>query len=208
MRVRGKLGELDLRGQFYAYEGMGFAATLFKDSVEAGAADLVQRLPFASGSTFAHGSGRALWIKHGDDAKATGLAIAAFPEQFQPDVRAGFGMGVAFTRINKPDAIPAQSAPFKKESPAACLDYLTGAAMGLSIRYQTDPGYARDAMKGGSPQTRQLAQALLQTGLDALAEVERAGVEMHKNWRTAIHNQVTGGKEAASFKKTCEEATR
>jgi len=204
VRVRDKLGELDLRGQFYAYEGMGFAVTLFKDSVEAGAADLVQRLPFASGSTFAHGSGRALWIKHGDDAVAVGKAIAAFPEQFRPDARAGFGMGVAFSRIDKLDAVLTQIEPFRKESPAACQDYLTGAAMGLAIRYQTDPGYVRDSLKSGSPPTRQLAQGLLQAGQTALEEVQQAGVEMHKNWRTAIHNQVANGKDAASFKKTCE----
>ena len=205
VRVRAKLGELDMRGQFYAYEGMGFAVTLFKDSVEAGAAELVQRLPFASGSTFEHGSGRALWIKHGDDFAAVNKAIGAFPEQFRPDMRAGFGMGVAFTRIDKPDAILAQIAPFKKESPAACLDYLTGAAMGLAIRNQTDPGYTRDSMKAGkSAEIRQLAPGLLQAGQDALAETQKAGVEMHKNWRTAIHNQVASGPAAASFKKTCE----
>ncbi len=209
VRVRNKLGELDLRGQFYAYEGMGFAVTLFKDSVEAGAVDLVQRLPYASGSTFAHGAGRALWIKHGDDFAAVNKAIAAFPEQFRPDMHAGFGMGVAFTRIDKPDAILAQIRPFRQESPAACLDYLTGAAMGLAIRYQTDPSYTRDSMKSGkSQQIRLLAPTLLQAGLDALTETQQAGVEMHKNWRAAIHNQVTSGPAAASFKKTCEETTR
>lgn len=209
VRVRNKLGELDLRGQFYAYEGMGFAVTLFKDSVDAGAVELVQRLPFASGSTFAHGSGRALWIKYGDDTSAVNKAIASFPEQFRPDVRAGFGMGVAFTRIDRPDAILAQIAPFQKESPAACLDYLTGAAMGLAIRYQTDPGYTRDALKGGkSQQIRLLAPSLLQAGTTALEQVQQTGVEMHKNWRTAIHQQIIGGPTAASFKKTCEETTK
>ena len=209
VRVRNKLGELDLRGQFYAYEGMGFAVTLFKDSVEAGAADLVQRLPFASGSTFAHGAGRALWIKHGDDSATIGKAISTFPEQFRPDMRAGFGMGVAFTRINKPDAILTQIAQFRNESPANCLDYLTGAAMGLAIRYQTDPGYTRDAMKTGkSPQIRTLAPSLLQAGVDALDEVQRTGVEMHKNWRIAIYNQVARGPAAASFKKICEEKSQ
>ncbi|MDD5036503.1 MAG: DUF1702 family protein [Methylococcaceae bacterium] len=208
VRVRNKLGELDLRGQFYAYEGMGFAVTLFKDSVDAGAVELVQRLPFASGSTFAHGAGRALWIKHGDDAAAVGKAILAFPEQFRPDTRAGFGMGVAFTRIDKIDAILAQIDPFRKESPAACLDYLTGAAMGLAIRSQTDPDYVRDAMKSGSQQTRALAPALLQAGQSALDEVQKAGVEMHRNWRMAIHQQVSEGPEAALAKKTCEEKTQ
>ncbi len=208
VRVRNKLGELDIRGQFYAYEGMGFAVTLFKDSAAGGATELVQRLPFASASTFAHGAGRALWIKHGNDSAAVGTAIAAFPEQFRPDTRAGFGMGVAFTRIHKLDAILAQARPFAAESPAACLDYLTGAAMGLTIRYQTDPGYVREAMKSGTaPDTRLLAPALLQAGLEALEEVQRAGTETHKNWRTAIHTQVTGGAQAPLFKKSCEAPT-
>lgn len=205
VRVRNKLGELDLRGQFYAYEGMGFAVALFKDSIEAGAADLAQRLPYASGSTFAHGAGRALWIKHGSDAAALDKAIAAFPEQFGPDVRDGFGMGVAFTRIDKPDAILEQTSLFRKDSPSACLDYLGGVAMGLAIRYQADPAYVRDMLKGGSAQTRQMAQILLQAGLDALDGTLQTGPEMHRNWRTAIHTEITGGKAAAALKKTCEE---
>ncbi|WP_176722304.1 tetratricopeptide repeat protein [Candidatus Thiosymbion oneisti] len=165
VRVRNKLGELDLRGQFYAYEGMGFAVALFKDAVATQAAELVTRLPFASGSTFAHGAGRALWIKHGDDAAQVSRVVSAFPEQFQGDVRAGFGMGVAFARIDKLDVILSQMPPFRRESPMTCLDYLTGAAMGLAIRYETDPGYVRDAMKWGkSPRIRVLAPTLLQAG--------------------------------------------
>lgn len=204
VRVRSKLGELDLRGQFYAYEGMGFAVALFKDSITPGAVDLVGRLPFASGSTFAHGTGRALWIKYGSDSAQVAKAIGAFPEQFRGDLRAGFGMGVAFTRIDRIDAIPTQLAPFKAESPAACLDYLTGAAMGLAIRYRTDPGYVRSAMKdGASPQARSLATTLLQAGQDGLAEVQQAGVEMHRNWRTAIHNQLAKGPGAAGIQGTC-----
>ena len=205
VRVHDKLGELDLRGQFYAYEGVGFAVTLFKNSVNSEAAELVQRLPFAFGSTFAHGAGRALWIKHGDDAAAFAKTLAAFPEQFRPDVRAGFGMGVAFTRIDRMDAILEQITPFKKESSAACFDYLTGAAMGLAIRYQTDSAYVRDMMKLGSEKTRTLAQTLLEAGQTAFDEVQQGGLEMHKNWRAAIHNQITDGKAAATLKKTCEE---
>lgn len=209
VRVRNKLGGLDLRGQFYAYEGLGFSVALFKDSVASGAPELVARLPFASGSTFAHGAGRALWIKYGADSAAVAKAVAGFPEQFRGDVRAGFGMGVAFTRVDRLDAILAQAAQFRTESAGACMDYLSGAAMGLAIRYRTDPGYVRNAMKGGvSEGSRLLAPALLQAGLDALAEVEQAGTEMHKNWRTAIRKQVTDGEMAATAKKVCEEPTR
>jgi tetratricopeptide (TPR) repeat protein len=204
VRVRNKLGELDLRGQFYAYEGMGFAVALFKDSVETGAVDLVQRLPYASGSTFAHGVGRALWIKYGDDTASLNKTIAAFPEQFRPDLRDGFGMGVAFTRIDQPDVILEQAANFRKESPAACLDYLGGAAMGLAIRNQNDPSYVADMLKLGAAQTKQTMQNLLQAGLNALDETQKAGVEMHRNWRTAIHAQIADGKLAAGFKKICE----
>ena len=205
VRVRNKLGELDLRGQFYAYEGMGFAVTLFKDSVEAGATELVQRLPYASASTFAHGAGRALWIKHGNKSDEVAKSISAFPEQFRPDLRAGFGMGVAFTRIDKPDAIIERIEPFRKESPAACLDYLTGAAMGLSIRQQTDADYVNDAMKAGGTAIKALSPALLKAGLDALDEVQKIGVEMHRNWRTAIHDKVVDPKTGEIFTKTCEE---
>jgi hypothetical protein len=209
VRVRTKLGELDLRGQFYAYEGMGFAVALFKDSVDAGALDLVQRLPFASASTFAHGAGRALWIKHGKDSAEVAKSISAFPEQLRSDVRAGFGMGVSFARIDRIDFILSQSAPFARESREACYDYLTGAAMGLAIRYRTDPGYVRDAMKSGTTQeVRLLAPALLQAGLVALDEVEQSGIEMHRNWRMAIRKQVSDGQGAATFKQTCEAKTQ
>ena len=145
---------------------------------------------------------------HGDDAAAVGKVVTAFPEQFRPDVRGGFGMGVAFTHINKMDAILEQITPFKKESSVACFDYLTGAAMGLAIRYQTDSGYVREMMKLGSPQTRTLAQTLLEASQIAFDEVQQGGLEMHKNWRTAIHNQITGGRTAATLKKACEEKSQ
>ncbi len=207
VRVRNRLAELNLRGQFYAYEGMGFAVALFKDSMQAGAAALVRRLPFALGSTFAHGAGRALWVKHGGNANEVERAIMAFPEQFQADVRAGFGMGVAFTRIHRIDALLAQITPFRR-SAAACLDYLTGAAMGLAIRYQTDPGYVRDAFKSGAaPAIRRLAPALLQAGLGGFDQVRQVGEEMHRNWRGAIRQQLADGPAAATVTETCEDTT-
>lgn len=209
VRVRNKFSELDLRGQFYAYEGMGFAVALFKEAAASRATELVTRLPFALGSTFAHGAGRALWIKHGDDAARVRRVISAFPEQFQGDARAGFGMGVAFTRIDRLDVILSQMPAFSRESPTACLDYLTGAAMGLAIRYKTDPGYVRDAMKRGeNPRVRVLVPTLLQAGLDGLAAVEQVGTEMHRNWRTAIRGQLSDGPGAATPKEICEETTQ
>jgi hypothetical protein len=81
VRVRNQLGELDLRGQFYGYEGLGFSVALFKDAGKQ-AIELAERLPFASGSTFAHGAGRALWIKHGSDSVSVRQAVDAFPDQF------------------------------------------------------------------------------------------------------------------------------
>jgi hypothetical protein len=207
VRVRSQLGEPDLRGQFYAYEGLGFAVALFKDAGGEGV-ELVQRLPFATGSTFAHGAGRALWIKHGNDDARVSEAVAAFPEQFQGDVRAGFGMGVAFTRIDRPDAILLQGAPFHATSPEACREYLTGAAMGLAIRYETDPGYVRDAMRQGTTEeTRRLTPALLQAGLDGLDAVEQVGTEMHRNWRSAIRRELDEGAGAALVTQTCEGST-
>ncbi|MCB2263984.1 MAG: tetratricopeptide repeat protein [Candidatus Thiosymbion ectosymbiont of Robbea hypermnestra] len=209
VRVRNKFSELDLRGQFYAYEGMGFAVALFKEGAASRATELVTRLPFALGSTFAHGAGRALWIKHGDDTARVRRVVSAFPEQFQGDARAGFGMGVAFTRIDRLDVILSQIPAFSRESPMACLDYLTGAAMGLAIRYKTDPGYVRDAMKRGeNPRGRVLVPTLLQAGLDGLAAVEQVGTEMHRNWRTAIRGQLSDGPGAATPKEICEETTQ
>jgi tetratricopeptide (TPR) repeat protein len=206
VRVRDRLAGLDLRGQFYAYEGLGFAVALFKDAGSQGV-ELVQRLPFATASTFAHGAGRALWIKYGEDHARVSETVAAFPAQFQADLRAGFGMGVAFTRIDRIDAILRQGAPFHAESPAACMDYLTGAAMGLAIRYQTDPGYVREAMQGGSSEEiRALAPALLQAALDGLDAVQQIGVEMHRNWRGAIRTQLDTGASADLFAATCKES--
>ena len=77
--------------------------------------------------------------------------------------------------------------------------------MGLAIRGQTDADYVREALKAGSPATLKLASALLEAGSAALAEVLEAGTEMHRNWRLAIHNQVTSGPAAPLAKKTCEE---
>lgn len=204
IRVRDKLNELEIRGQFYAYEGMGFAATLFKTQITP-AIELVKRLPFALASTFAHGAGRALWIKHGTDDAAFQQALGTFPAQVQSDVRGGFGMGVAFTRIDRTDTIVERLAPFRHQSNTACRDYLTGVAMGLAIRYQTDASYVRSAMRhAATPQAQTVTQAALQAGLDALAEVEQVGIEMHQNWRLSIRAQFDSGPAAAVDKTLCD----
>lgn len=206
VRVRSKLGELDLRGHFYAYEGMGFAVTLFKESVDSGsgALDLIQRLPFASASTFAHGAGRALWIKHGDNHDTLLESIERFPRQFHSDLRAGFGMGVAFTRIDRLEQIGEQATPFRDQGESACVDYLTGSAMGLGIRYQSDPRYVRTAMRNPKQrETRMAAAMLLRTSLSALSQIERIGTEMHRNWRGAIRNQLTRGTGKSVVREIC-----
>lgn len=204
VRVRDKLADLDIRGQFYAYEGIGFAATLFKVQLTT-VTDLVKRLPFALASTFAHGAGRALWIKHGDDTAAIQQAIAAFPVSVQTDVRGGFGMGVAFTRVDRSATMVENLAPFRHDGPAACRDYLTGVAMGLAIRYQADASYVRTVLRRANQQVQTVTQAALQAGLEALFEVEQSGVEIHQNWRLAIRSRFAdGGSASAMAKSWCE----
>ena len=204
VRLRNQLAELDLRGQFYAYEGLGFAVALFKDAEARRAKRLLDRLPFASASTFAHGAGRGLWIKYGADMEALNKVIDAFPERFRGDLRDGYGMGVAFTRIHRPNEIIERLEPFRADA-GQCTDYLTGAAMGLAIRYANDPGYVRSQIKTiRDRELKRLAPGLLQASLDALDQVGRAGVEMHRNWRTLIHKQLTTGNAATLVAKTCE----
>lgn len=202
IRIRDKFNSLDVRGQFYAHEGLGFAAALFKTQITA-AVDLAKRLPFALASTFAHGAGRGLWIKYGSDAAAIQQAITAFPNQLQDDVRGGFGMGVAFTRIDHLDSVVTELAPMRQLGVDACVDYLVGVGMGLAIRYQTDPRYVRDTIRKVQHSTQEVVQAALQVGMDGLTDTEQMGVEMHQNWRAAIRNHWISEQEAALVKKLC-----
>ncbi|KOR31477.1 hypothetical protein TI04_00550 [Achromatium sp. WMS2] len=205
VRIRNKFADLDLRGQFYAYEGLGFAVTLFGNSITRGAANVVRRLPFALASTFAHGAGRALWIKYGANTAAINQAIAAFPEQLHSDLYSGFGMGVTFTRINQLDELLNNLQPICGMAAGAKLDYLTGAAMGLAIRYQTDTNYTRSMLRNNlKSQTRALAVALLAIGNEALTEVQQTGVEMHKNWRAVIKQRVVADASTKTFDNLCE----
>ena len=208
VRLRNKFAELDLRGQFYAYEGLGFSVALFKDAEAQRSKALLDRLPFASASTFAHGAGRGLWIKYGADQDALEKVIAAFPERFRGDLLDGYGMGVAFTRIHRPDEILERLEPFRAEV-KQCRDYLTGAAMGLAIRYTNDPGYVRAQMKTiQDRKLKRLAPGLLQAAQDAFDQVGQADMEMHRNWRTLIHNQLTDGPAAALVTQTCEASSQ
>jgi tetratricopeptide (TPR) repeat protein len=207
VRIRTKLNELSARGQFYAHEGLGFAVVLFNTNLDP-AVQLVQRLPFALAATFAHGAGRALWIKYGNDAASVSQALGKFPDRMQSDVQAGFGMGVAFTRVDQLDVILAQTIPLRQLSATACGNYLTGTAMGLSIRYQADPVYMRTMLKSkASPQSQQLARISLQAGMDALQDITQIGVEMHQNWRAAIRTQFSTGQAATLVKDICETST-
>ena len=187
VQINHALGDLPLRGQFYAYEGLGFAVTLFSRKPASYSAELARRMPFAAASTYAHGLGRALWIKHGSVEEEMNVELAMLPENLALDSRSGMGMGIAFTGVERPDEVVENLRRFSGKDMAACNAALGGAAMGYAIRYEADPDFVKASFRGATePETRKILPGLLLLGLNALKEVEAYNVESHNNWRKAI----------------------
>jgi len=206
VQINKALNDLSLRGQFYAYEGLGFSIALFSRRPLDYTVGLARRMPFAAASTYAHGLGRALWIKHGGVEEDTNSALATVPDNLRLDSRSGLGMGIAFTGVEVPDLVIENLSLFSGADLESCNAILGGAAMGYAIRYEGDPDFVKASFREArDPMTRKILPALLKVGLNTADDLAASSVEMHNNWRTAIVSMLEAPKFDAIRQATCED---
>ena len=98
-KVKDAFQRLGQFGQAYAYEGYGFSQTLFYFKSKPELVNRGTELGEEAAHSFYHGVGRALWILSGEDLTKFRERIERVPAQFHDDAYSGYGMGVAFTKV-------------------------------------------------------------------------------------------------------------
>jgi tetratricopeptide (TPR) repeat protein len=205
-RIRKQFGELSLSGQIYAYEGLGFAVALFHHAGAAKGLEAAERLPFAAASAFAHGAGRAMWVKFGSDTRSMREALGGLPERLWSDALSGYGMGVGFTRIDHPDEFLDIGDKLSREVGRSCTDFLTGVSLGLGIRTAGDGAYVDQSLDGASdPEHAHVAKRLREISLSALKSMQDQQIEeLHGNWRKAIRDLLESAHAAPPSDHPCQ----
>lgn len=190
-----RLGEF---GQAYAYEGYGFSQTLFHFKNNP---DLIKRgveLGVAQAHNFYHGAGRALWILSGQDLQAFHKRLQLIPEVYRDDAYSGYGMGVAFTKVETPNFVFSYLNQTNVNFDVSL--FLTGVSMGLTIRNLGDSEYVSKVLASASPEDRCRAQRALEVGHGTLTSVAKHGGDLHNNWRGRIYNQITAQGPVSQWK--------
>lgn len=189
-------------GAAYAYEGLGFAQTLFHLKRHPDRLELGRKLPPVAAQSFYHGAGRAFWILAGEDVGALKERLALVPQAYHKDSLSGYGMGVSFTRA----AHPASVASYLGRDELAALgfdDLATGVVMGYTIRDLADgPFVARVVADSRTNGGCWLPQALA-TGRDTLSTIETVGGDLHSNWRARIRERVARADGLAAARMRC-----
>lgn len=188
MKVKKAFAQLGDFGEAYAYEGYGFSQTLFyfknnPELIEGGAA-----LGQDAAHNFYHGVGRALWILSGEDTQAFYERIQKIPEAYQMDAMSGYGMGVAFTKIENPDFI--FSFLNKADSNFKLDRFLTGVSMGLTIRDVGDSAYVKDMIATASVKNRCQIERALALGQSNLESNRHGKGDLHNDWRRRIQAEI------------------
>lgn len=200
VRIHKQFATLPLRTQIYAYEGLGFAVGLFHQTAGGKGLEVAERLPFAAASAFAHGAGRAMWIKYGTDMNAVGEVLGGLAERLRADAVSGYGMGVSFTRIAHPDEFFAVGETLSHATGRPCAEFLTGLAMGLGIRDAADPAFVQQSLATAADEgVRREAGRLLDISQAALKQLQQLQVEeLHGNWRKGMREAIQGAIAPAS----------
>jgi tetratricopeptide (TPR) repeat protein len=192
-------------GEAYAYEGYGFARTLFYFKTNPQVIQLGAQLRPEAADNFYHGVGRAIWILIGPDATRRAQMLQQVPEQYRTHAQSGYGMGIAFTKIDDPafvfsvTAAPGTGTGTELDP----SDYLTGVTMGYSIRELGDPQYVRSLESRASSRDRCRMERLIEIGQGALQEAEHKGGDLHVNWRNEIRRRINSAGGAAGAVKEC-----
>jgi tetratricopeptide (TPR) repeat protein len=201
-RVAEAFRQLGAFGEAYAYEGYGFAKTLFYVKSNPEVLRLGTQLRPEAAANFYHGVGRATWILMGTDTERRAQLLQQVPQQYRSDAHSGYGMGVAFTKVDDPAFVFS----FAERSSSAGIEsdaYLTGVTMGYSIRQQGDPAYVSTILSRASTRDRCRVTRLIDLGRAALEDAERKGGDLHDNWRSEIHKRLTEKGSALSAVNGC-----
>ncbi len=175
-------------GQAYAYEGYGFSQTLFHFKNNPELIERGQELGEDAAHNFYHGAGRALWILSGQDTQAFHKRVAKIPPSFRSDAYSGYGMGVAFTKIESPDFVFSY---LEKDDDTLDLGlFLTGVSMGLTIRDLGDTQYVGQMISSASPKNKCQVQRALDLGQSTLRNIMKDGGDLHDDWRKKIHQEI------------------
>jgi tetratricopeptide (TPR) repeat protein len=177
-------------GEAYAYEGYGFSRTLFHYSTNPDMLNAGNLFRSSAAHNFYHGAGRALWILKGDDVKALRAVVDSIPKEYQNDAYSGYGMGVAFTKLDDPRFVSSFLESGKLDD-SLRAPFVTGATMGFVIRAVSDPGYWNETLSKYSPTDRCRAKRMVALGEESLAMAEKGGGDLHSNWRGLIAKRVS-----------------
>lgn len=200
-RIAESFRQLDPFAEAYAYEGYGFARTLFYYKSNPQVLDTGTQLRNEAAANFYHGVGRALWILSGADAKAGDEALEMVPEPYRQHSYSGYAMGMAFTQVDDVGAVFARVTANADEEHRRML--LTGIAMGLYIRRLGDPGYVDAMLQKATAGDRCRARELLSVGSAALEDAAVGSGDMHANWRAAIEARIESSDSAHQTFAAC-----
>jgi len=201
-RVAEAFRQLGAFGEAYAYEGYGFAKTLFYMKSNPEVLQLGTQLRPEAAANFYHGAGRALWILIGTDTERRAQLLKQVPERYRSDAYSGYGMGVAFTKVDDPGFVFS----FAERGSSVGIQpeaYLTGVTMGYSIRQQGDPAYISTILSHVSAPDRCRVTRLIDLGRAALEDAERKGGDLHDSWRNEIRKRLTDKGNALSSLNGC-----
>ena len=177
-------------GEAYAYEGYGFSRTLFHYNANPDMLNAGNLFRSSAAHNFYHGAGRALWILKSDDVKAVRVVIESIPKEYQNDAYSGYGMGVAFTKLDDPRFV-FSFLDHNKFDTSLQAPFITGVTMGFVIRAISDPSYWLETVRKFSPDDRCRVERLVALGKESLAVAEKGGGDLHSNWRDLIAKRVS-----------------
>ena len=200
-RVAEAFSQLGPFGEAYAYEGYGFARTLFYYKSNAQSIDAGALLRPEAAANFYHGVGRAFWILSGADPGVAEQTLQTVPIKYRNHAYSGFAMGMAFTQVDDLKAVfsridVAGDSPHRSQ-------LLTGITMGLYIRRLGDPAYVDTLLKQSVSGDQCRARQLLAVGESALKEAGRGAGDLHANWRAAIQARIEKAAGARSSFTNC-----
>ena len=188
-RIAEAFRQLGPFGEAYAYEGYGFARTLFYGKSNPQVVRFGEQLRPEAAADFYHGVGRAIWILVGSDLRRRTEMLDQVPERYRAHASSGYGMGIAFTKVDDPQFVFAFT--HSEAGPGIDPDdYLTGVAMGYTIRARGDAEYVKSILSHAPSLDRCRMSRMLELGERTLSEVERRGGDLHSNWRADIRRQL------------------
>lgn len=200
-RIADSFKQLDPFAEAYAYEGYGFARTLFYYKSNPQVINAGTQLRSEAAANFYHGVGRALWILSGAEPQAGDQSLETVPPEYRRHAYSGFAMGMAFTQVDDVHAVFARVAPAADEEHRRML--LTGITMGLYIRRLGDPTYVDSLLQKASAGDRCRARELLSVGSAALKDAAVGSGDMHANWRAAIQARIESSDSAHKTFAAC-----